>query len=272
MENSSGKPRALVETHDSRLESAVPRPAHGRQFLGRRTVLVAISLLIATDAWYWTVRSSTHTPLLPSVCIVAVQGGRIYHPAIPTAIVVEQNGTLRVLGNDDDEAERVRTNPQPGEHRIADVMSIPRVRTIGLLAPVIANYDHTMHWTSLGTQMTPAQVATVRGLYSSYLKSTWHRAGSWNQKHAALLATGDGLTREVLWPGVVHDAVAILVIGAWVWSLRLCTGRHRRQRKEATRQSCIKAGKCPRCGYDIRGLPAMAVCPECSEGFDSHAC
>lgn len=72
----------------------------------------------------------------------------------------------------------------------------------------------------------------------------------------------DEHTTIVYWPGVAHNAAAIALLAAFVYSLRwnlsLTVWRARR------RQARLSRGLCPRCRYSLRGL-AENKCPECGE-------
>jgi hypothetical protein len=56
-----------------------------------------------------------------------------------------------------------------------------------------------------------------------------------------------------IWPGFLADTL-IFAACAWaLWQIPLALRRRSRRRR----------GICPRCGYDLRGTPAAAICPEC---------
>ena len=74
-------------------------------------------------------------------------------------------------------------------------------------------------------------------------------------------------TYRIIWPGVGWNllAVAFAVLSPfmWVWWLRTVRKRVRTRH----RVTALAAGRCPRCGYDIRHLPAPR-CPECGETWE----
>jgi hypothetical protein len=56
-----------------------------------------------------------------------------------------------------------------------------------------------------------------------------------------------------IWSGLVIDT---LFYGTIAWGLLFLPGTLRRWRRR-------RGGRCVKCGYDLKGLPAGAACPEC---------
>jgi hypothetical protein len=223
---------------------------------------LALTLFVGLECWYWTTYSLQHDPLLPCLCTFF---RRSLHPVIPDAILVEKGNALRLLDRHDDEAVRLLANQTPGESVIAHIMTIPHARSVGFLAPVIETTNHSMRITPRGRPLTPAETTMVRSMYSAFLKTQWSWAGPRNQEHANLLALGDGISRRIRWGGLLHDVLAAPIVGLWVWSLLLLAGPNASWRRAERRRSLIARGLCPRCRYELSGLPGSAVCPECSE-------
>jgi hypothetical protein len=228
--------------------------------------LLLLASLVSADLWYWS-QFRRHTPLLLCVCAPVLPLGRSYHPVLPHALVVSEQGVWRIVSHYEDEAARIRSTPREGETIVASIVSFPQSNTVGLLAPVVRTYNHTMGVIPEGPPLSASELASVRSLYSAWLGSKWDRAGPWNQEHARLLARGDGTSRVVLWRGVVHDFFGFGAVVALLWSLSLRFGSARIKRRMERRQALIRAGLCPECRYNITGLPAGAACPECGENL-----
>lgn len=141
-------------------------------------------------------------------------------------------------------------------------MSFPHSSTRGLFAPVFRTHDHTLT-IRLITPNSPAELAEFRALYAQWLATGWYRAGAWNQRHAQLLARGDGTTRDILLPGLAHDLVMLPLFLAFLWSayLNFFSPDIRRERR---RLALLAAELCPKCRYDIASLRGThTICPEC---------
>ncbi len=80
---------------------------------------------------------------------------------------------------------------------------------------------------------------------------------------ASALGVADIRTEDVLWFGYVHSGAALLALLGLVYSLQWVPRAPAwfRARRQARAE---RAGRCPRCGYSIAGLPE-ARCPECGE-------
>jgi predicted RNA-binding Zn-ribbon protein involved in translation (DUF1610 family) len=58
-----------------------------------------------------------------------------------------------------------------------------------------------------------------------------------------------------LWPGFALNTLFYAVLAWGVWQVPLAMRRRSRRR----------AGRCIKCGYDLRATPAASPCPECGE-------
>jgi hypothetical protein len=62
-----------------------------------------------------------------------------------------------------------------------------------------------------------------------------------------------GLPIRPSWPGLIVNTLLYAAIAWGMWQIPLALRRRRR----------CRAGRCARCGYDLAGLAAGTVCPEC---------
>lgn len=127
----------------------------------------------------------------------------------------------------------------------------------GLLAPAVQATAHRLRVTRVsdGTQANPDQAGLARAALAAHF-----RASGWAES-AAILERADGYDRHVLWPGVVHDGVALAGWGTLVYSLGWIRGLfHRRAR-------LLAQSRCAVCRYDLAAVPRSVAgevrCPEC---------
>jgi hypothetical protein len=104
-----------------------------------------------------------------------------------------------------------------------------------------------------GTFLSTEEADHLRALYADEIARRWG-----DNEVATLVRAGDGFTSRPILAGYIHNAVAILVACGLVWSLWWVGV----MRREARRKQARAAGRCPGCGFDLRGLP-MGTCPEC---------
>ena len=111
----------------------------------------------------------------------------------------------------------------------------------------------------IGGDWSEEQLADARRaifIESNLSPASWASMQPWTD-----VAAADIRSVRVLWGGVAHDALAITLFGALVYSL---TGwpawfaAHPLSRRARR----IARGLCPSCGYDLRGIEAC-LCPEC---------
>lgn len=92
----------------------------------------------------------------------------------------------------------------------------------------------------------------------------WEQAGVFSASDGLAVRRGGGLARLPVSGGYWHNAGAFLGIGALVVSLGWVGPAFQRATDRSGRR--LASGICPRCQYDLRGLPTPR-CPECGEEF-----
>ncbi len=99
------------------------------------------------------------------------------------------------------------------------------------------------------------QHRTVRELCADYLI-----VKGYSREYAELLRRGDGQTTKLRWTGYAHNAALLTTGSVFLISLGWVPAVvHQR-----TRRGRLGAGLCPRCRYQLAGLPS-GICPECGE-------
>lgn len=99
---------------------------------------------------------------------------------------------------------------------------------------------------------------------SNLTPTTWASVQPWLD-----LAAGDTRSRRVIWGGVAHNALALVVFAALLYSLtgwRAWFGSRSWSRAARRRAR----GLCNTCGYDMRGNDS-GVCPECGHPSEPRA-
>lgn len=133
----------------------------------------------------------------------------------------------------------------------------------GLYAPTQFVKYHEVEVKELGTPsaFTPEELARARGVFIDWT-STLGRA------HDQYAREKDYRTSTPLWRGYLHNALALLALLAFIysvwWNLLPSTWRERARGRRLAR------GLCPRCAYSVRGLTADR-CPECGEAVPDLA-
>lgn len=131
----------------------------------------------------------------------------------------------------------------------------------GLWAVTRTHRKHVVE-VSYGSSFSAAERARARTLFLQSIADDRRRV---KVKTDVRLTAGDYEETETVWAGYLHNAIAAVLIAAFVWSLRwlppaICGTANwvtiRRQRSRAARNLC------PRCRYPRAGL-TTEPCPEC---------
>jgi hypothetical protein len=124
-------------------------------------------------------------------------------------------GTFVVVSESEYEASlNPRSTPIEGTRR-ADVRAMTDHWTIGLLAPVVRTYNVEPRVIPTDSvELTDTDRAKAHLAFADFLEtSRWAD----DHRYAELLRLGTGPVREILWRGLIHDVVYLLVLLFWLW-------------------------------------------------------
>jgi hypothetical protein len=176
-------------------------------------------------------------------------------PMYVTALFVREGGGFRRLDPDDgswDEAARL-IQERPEDAALFQLMK--SAGRVGLWAPTALRT--VLRLTSdIGSSFTREEAGALRTRFIG------EQSGSFDATSGFDLLTKEVvITRTPLWRGYGHNLLALVVFGAFAYSLGWIP-----EIKARRRRCALAAGRCPRCGYAITGLPG-ARCPECGEAL-----
>jgi hypothetical protein len=242
-----------------------------RWLLVNMTVLLAVYMMIA-PRFLGSIQHGSLTHLMcPCSCLMLppwYQARRTY-----ATLLEVSPGTFEVVDEDDYEASLRRGSAPIKGTRRADVRAVTEHWTVGLLAPVVLTYEVEPRIIPADSaELTATERAKAHLAFADFLEtSRWAD----DHRYAELLRRGTGPVREILWPGLIHDVVYLLVLLFWLWialwkgfALRVWM-QSRRTRARQPRREALDANRCPACYYDISGLPQGGGhrCPECAEAL-----
>lgn len=136
--------------------------------------------------------------------------------------------------------------------------------------------SHRVGWWAPMVQLEDRHV-TITALYGDRAKVEAARdaqieaVATWQLSHGQLklaekIRTAPYSRKTLLWGGAIQNAGALLVAAALAISLAGLP----RWIRDHLRARELGAGRCPGCGYDIKGLRGGAVCPECGAGLEEE--
>jgi hypothetical protein len=129
----------------------------------------------------------------------------------------------------------------------------------GFWAPTVTHYSRGISVSPLTGEWSDNDLTSVRlalVVESRQFPAAWELVEHWSD-----VAVVDRSWRQILWGGVAHNALALTVFAALLYSF---TGWPAwiAQRPWSVRSRRLDRGLCLSCGYDLRGLGGT-ICPEC---------
>lgn len=195
-------------------------------------LMVAVSMLPSRDSMLGAFGSSS----------------KLYRPRLHEAWVVDSPSGPKV----------VDTMPQRDDRWFARLSCPLHQQDLCIAFSTSRAINHTVmtHETSRAPRtLTPEEWINVRAQYADYVAQ---RSGM--PEVAALIRSGDGVQRTVLWTGYIKNLGLLALVSGFGLSLAWIPGR--------SRAALLDRGLCPSCRYELRGLPA-ARCPECGHKFSN---
>ncbi|QYK49071.1 MAG: hypothetical protein KF838_04290 [Phycisphaeraceae bacterium] len=130
----------------------------------------------------------------------------------------------------------------------------------GFLTPAHQIVDYSCFVQSTTMQpLTGEQTAAYREMFCDWLATESDWASPQTAKYAAELKKGDRTVTRIVWPFLVHDAAALVVLAWSGWTIL------RTPLPTLARARRINRGHCPRCSYDLLADFSRG-CPECAWG------
>ena len=171
-------------------------------------------------------------------------------------IITGADGELQAVGDWEEAWERVQEAAP-----VDDVLLFScfhRSTSHGLLSAFIQGTGCSLH-TYGGSAWRPELVVQARTLAVARLAEVE------SPQVIAALEQGDVYEhRRIRTPLLLVDVLWVVALAGWVCALPPCVRRYRDRRRERRLRIL---GRCPSCGYDIRGLDGC-TCPECGARWE----
>lgn len=189
-------------------------------------------------------------------------------PVNLSVVVIEREGTLGLATTSSDEARQVLAGATPGVAWRGHLACSPAVYTIGLAAPALESYEHTVYYDANPSSpaLSEQELTSVRAEYVRMITSQFQSIEEQFDRCLRLLASGDGTTTRIHWGWLLHDlcifALLIAVaVSYYVGSIVPWREKHRLERAVIA----LGAYRCPSCNYSIAGMTQGEGhrCPEC---------
>lgn len=133
----------------------------------------------------------------------------------------------------------------------------------GLWAPIVETITYNLRITSTG-DLTHGEIQSARLAICAHIQSlAIQESDPYLADLATLASVRNTSVTKVLWPGVAHTVLALVLLCSLVYAwhdapsrLRSFYGTTKADRRRAR-------GLCVHCCYDLSGLEDSAICPEC---------
>lgn len=219
-------------------------------------VLLVDAILASTVPQHFPVALTCCPPVRPSSASVFIRRAR----------VERVNGEYRVRWEYDENPDLRNDSPAASTEPIGMLtLTSSRIQRVGFIAPCVEIIDHRLRWVeSPPSTLSQSQLDDIRVRFASLVESITGPLGGQGPL-PDLLRSHSGQTTRLLPLGILHDLAALPIWAAAAYSvLTMPAWPFWQHFGVSTRATALRRGRCPRCGYDIRGL-VETRCPECGE-------
>lgn len=260
----SGGPRAADVRKSHRWRMAIRWPL----CFGPVWFRVAFAMVIFADVRYWTGASFKHLAVLGLTFEPFMSAPPMIDPVDLLVLVIDRQGALSLASSASDEAKQVTSGADANATWRGHLDCAPTVHTIGLAAPAIETYEHTVYFDSNPSSppLSTQETASVRAEYVRMIAGQFQSTDEQFARCLRLLASRDGSTIVIQWGWLLHDLciLALLIaIGVSYYVGSIVPWREKRRLERAV--IALGAFRCPSCGYSIAGMTQGEGhrCPEC---------
>lgn len=187
----------------------------------------------------------------------------IYYPGGMRVYAVREQDGFRIIDENSESADEVSRLITQRPRDLFIVAFDQHTFAHGLYAPTAETTEIVVRARSLGSPaVAAAEHVGARRAFVDWLRDRDLKTGD-------KLLRGDSVTTRPLWSGYIHNAAAVLGLLLLLYSMAWIP-RARGWLAATRRQRALSRGRCPSCGYSIRGLPEP-VCPECGKPWNVTA-
>lgn len=229
---------------------------------------LVVAGVVLADVRFWTRESYAHIAILGLPFEVLRPGRPMIDPVNLSVAVIDRQGALGLAVTSSEEAKQVFAGAVSGVTWRGHLACGPAVSTIGLAAPALESYEHTVYYDANPSSpaLSAQELASVRAEYVRMITSQFQSSEEQFDRCLRLLASGDGTTTLIHWGWLLHDLciLALLIaVGVSYYLGSIAPWREKRRLERAV--IALGAFRCPSCGYSIAGMTQGEGhrCPEC---------